>query len=178
MKLWSLHTPGFSLTRGRVDHARSEYWRECRTVRKAYPKLWELIGVPDGQVIWYFTAQTGILRTGVKKILWELNVPDSEIIAFVDSIVWNRVLERQCALPRDLRARWLGEANDEFPGDSAKRDAYLREQEEQFWLRKPPSGDWWDSLLTERRSHEAVSAITRHPACEGWISDSRDWVSR
>ena len=180
MKLWSLHTSNFSLTEGTVDPTKSEYQQNVPNISKHYPKLLELIEIPNGQIIWYHTDHKRIPKTRVQMILWEVEVPKTESIKFVDSIVWNRILGIKCCLPKSVCEKWEDAGRKKFTGDRPKYDAYVQEQTEQFWSRKPPTGDWWDSLLIDPianpRRDESVSAITRHPIPEAWVIKKTIWV--
>ena len=167
MRLWSLHKPDFSLTCGRVDHTKSEYYQNTPGVPEAYEELWKLIGIPEGQIVWCFTCRDEI-KPEVPKVLWELEVPEKEIVRFVDDIVWNRILGIRCALPTRLRQCFHREAIETFPDNPSKRNDYREKKVDAFWRKDAPTGNWWD-LLFVQKSCEGASAIVRHPLRHGWV---------
>ncbi len=173
-KLWTLHTSDFSLTKGRVDHNKSVYYRETPGVKKAYPELWRRQQILDGQVVWCYTDESKIAKHGIGKVKWELCVPDSEIICFIDDLVWNRILEIECAAPYELRRKWRSEALEKFPDDLTAANTYEESCRRSFWDQEPKNGCWWDELFTKNTGNGAT-ALVRHPIPSEWISGHEIW---
>lgn len=179
LKLWTVHRvhpPGFSLTEGRVDHSKSEYYPTTPRVKDAYHELWRRLQIPDGQVVWCYTDGE-IVKIGAEKVKWELHVPSSEIICFIDDVVWNRILKIKCSVPANMRCQWYGEALKKFPNDPKALKAYEERCLENFWSQEPKSGDWWDELFTENADN-GVSALIGHPIPSKWIHGRTSWCCR
>jgi hypothetical protein len=174
IKLWTIHSPDFSLTDGRVDHNKSEYCLNTPGVKDAYHKLWPKLRIPDGQLIWCYTYDD-IKKTNKKIIKYELYVPKSEIICFIDDLVWNRILGKECEVRSDMRHQWNKEACEKFPNNPKASKAYEKKCLENFWAQKPKSGDWWDELFV-KSTGEGISALIKHPISSEWIHKSTTLV--
>jgi len=124
--------------------------------------------MPEGQIVWCFTCKHEI-KPEVSKVLWELEVPEQEIVRFVDDIVWNRILGIKCWLPSSLRRTFRSKALEKFPYSADERKNCVKEQEEAFWSQDAPTGSWWDSLFVHQKSCKGVSAIVRHPLRHEWV---------
>ena len=85
--LWTIHSPEFDLTSGRVYHSKSEYYRCVPGVKETYRELWHRLNTPEGQVIWCYTENGHIAKTDEEKMLWELQIPREKVICFLDSLV-------------------------------------------------------------------------------------------
>ncbi len=173
-KLWTLHPPCFSLTKGRVDHKESENYCDLPGAKEAYHELWSRQQILDGQVVWCYTDESLIRKTGgIEKIKWELSVPDSKIICFIDDLVWNRILGKRYRVPDKMR-QWDDEALKKYPNDLNARKDYKGYLEESFWNREPVSGSWWCELFTENTCN-GESALIRHPIPCEWIIGHEIW---
>jgi hypothetical protein len=150
MKLGSLHDPSFSLTDGIVVHSTSDHYTSATGVKDAYHKLWTKIGQPDGQVVWCYTVDDYIPRTGIVRVLWCLDVPDDRILCFLDDVAWNKIIgQKQVALPRRLQNEWD---------------------------RQPRTGDWWDELFVSDNMPELLrTALIRHPVPKHCVTKRLDW---
>jgi hypothetical protein len=175
INLWTLHTPDFSIKEGRVDHSRSKYYRDTPGVKEAYPELWRRINIPDGQIIWCYLDKTEIPITGTEKVLWEICLPESEVIQFVDDMVWNRILERKCAPPQGLRNQWRDESQKEYPNNTEAAKNYEKKCQDDYWNQKPKSNSWWDELFVETGESTSVSALIRHPVRKDWLKSKIMW---
>ncbi len=174
MRLWSIHTPDFSLTAGKVDHSKSNYYDSVPKLRESYHKLWNLIQIPDGQIIWCYTQNDRLEKKKDEKILWPLDVPEDGIICFVDDLVWNRLLGIECAVGKGKHRQWDAEALRKFAGQSDAMREYQEQCRKDFWAQKPKSGDWWDELFVEEPG-ECISAIIRHPVPVEWVDSSEPY---
>lgn len=137
--------------------------------------MWKLIGIPNGQVIWCLTSRDDVVKTGVHLVLWDLEVPDSEIIAFIDDIAWIRIIGEKCCLPRKTWLQWRQRAIEQYGSETDKVDAYVDARRREFRNQKPPKGDWWKSLLLSSSEGASVSAIIRHPVPQSWVVEKREW---
>lgn len=174
IKLWTIQSPDFSLTDSHVDHNKSEYYLDLPGAKDAYHKLWHKLQIRDGQLIWCFTYEDDIVKTGTKKIKWELHAPSSEVICFIDQLVWNRILGIKCLVTRNMRNQWRKEALKRFPNNPNDSKTYEKMCEEEFWAQKPKGGDWWDELFV-KNTGEGVSALIKHPIPSKWIHKSTTW---
>ena len=172
--LWTIQFPDFDLTSGRVDHNRSEYFLTVSGVKNAYQELWHRLNTPDGQTVWCYTSEDGIVKTGVKKIRWELCMPKKEIICYLDSLVWNRILGIRCIVGNTMRNQWVREAIKLASNNS---DVYYKKLEDDFWNRKPKTGSWWDELFVQNTG-ECVDAIIRHPVPDKFVNGRIIWQVR
>jgi|GEM_PF-5141345 len=152
MKLWSLHDPAFSPTRGRISHSLSPHYPNDMTIKHAYHKLWSKIGELDGQIVWCYTVNQHIPRTGIRKLLWCLDVPDDDVLCVVDDIAWNKIIGKgQISLPRRFR---------------------------QEWNRQPKTGDWWDELIVADNTPAFLrTALIRYPLPQNFVVEKLDWQS-
>ena len=137
--LWTIHSPDFDITSGRVDHSKSEYYLSVPGVKEAYHELWRRLNTPEGQIIWCYTKNDDIAKTGEEKIMWELQIELEKVICFLDSLVWNRILGIKCSVGRTLRRKWIKEAIEIRPADSR---SYVDRCYEDFWNQKPKTGSW------------------------------------
>jgi hypothetical protein len=173
MRLWTIHNnPAFSLTDGRVDHTKSEYYMSIQAVREAYPKLWRCLGVPDGQIIWCYTQKENIARTGTPKQMWELEVPEPSVLTYIDDVIWNRILKIRVPLTRRYTKAIQEKANKKFPDNPQSRRHYEKELENKFWDDKLPESALWNQLRLDKPI-DGSSALIKHPVRKEWIIECR-----
>lgn len=169
MKLWTIHdTYDFKLSEGHVDHSKSDYYNNTLGVKEAYHKLWTLIKVPDGQIIWCYTRKEDIIKTGSPTIMWSLEVPEYSVITYIDDIMWNRILGIQCCLTPSYKCNIRAEAENKFPNDPCKQRILEKELEKEFWENKPPAEELWGKLLLDN-AVDSLSALIKHPIPDDWI---------
>jgi hypothetical protein len=149
MKLWTWQSPDFSLTEGHVIPERSDYFQTVLGIPKAYRRLWKRFGTD--QIIWCYTNADAHYKSPIVETEWSLDVPDAQVLAFVDDLVWNRILGIKCALPRPLCRDWT------------------EEQVAAFWARKAPPGGWWNCLFVNHGKGDSTSALIRHPIPQEWV---------
>jgi len=135
VKLWTFQSPNFSLTEGSVIHQKSAYYQESEEVQTAYPKLWKLIAPPHndrihsrGQILWYETVEQKPSNRPGDVLLWEVDVPELEIIAFVDSVVWDHIVQKGSGVgpSRYLCISRIGSTRRPFPPCCARVHAAIR----------------------------------------------------
>lgn len=168
VNLWTIHPPDFLLTVGRVDHSKSEYYRNTPGVREAYPKLWDRLNVHDGQLVWCDTHEEDIPATGIEKTKSTLCVPGPSVLCLMDDLVWNRILGKTCAVRSDMICSWRKEALKKHPSDPKASRAYEQQCFEAYWNQQPKGSSWWDELFVNSPG-EAVSAIITHPVPCEWV---------
>lgn len=173
MELWTIHdTDDFKLSEGHVDHSKSDYYNNTPGVKEACHKLWPLIKVPDGQIIWCYTRKEDIPRTGTPKIMWSLAVPEDSVITYIDDIMWNCILEIRVNLTQSYRRPIRAKAGNKFPNDPYKRKNLEKELENKFWENKPPAEELWEKLLLDK-AVDGSPALIKHPIPDDWIIKRR-----
>ena len=175
IQLRTIHSPVFSITKGFVDHTKSLYYQKTAGVKEAYYELWKRLKTPKGQIIWCYTEGNKITKAeGEEKILWTLQIPCKEVICFLDSLVWNRILKIKCRVTRTMRQQWINEAAEKYPEDTHSQESYIDQCEKDFWDQKPKTGSWWEELLVQGPS-EGIDAIIHHPVPEIAINGREPW---
>lgn len=168
MRLWTCHTPEFSLTEGRVNYKLSPYYRDpdVPNFDIAMPRLWEILGTD--QLVWCCVKRDQHSQTSTPRVKWEVEVPECGILRFVDDHVWNRILGKDCP-PLSARRAWQTRATQLYPNDDSGRDRYVREQREEYRNEEPPVGGWWSCVFVDNADGESVSALIRHPVSPEWV---------
>ena len=164
--LWTIHSPKFDIRTGRVDHNKSDYYPDDSGVKEAYQELWKRLNIPDGQIIWCYTKNDSMVKPGTKKIRWQLKIPHEKVICFIDSLVWNRILGKECYVGKTLSRKWKKEAFKNNPEDTA---SYTKKFCKEFWNQKPKTGSWWDELFVDN-SGECVDALIHHPVPKEFVN--------
>jgi hypothetical protein len=97
MQLWTYHPTGFQVDAPdlAIDPKRGQYWWHEATgfrYREVLPKLQQVVGVR--QFLWCYTFRGQCLRVQEAHdvVEWELNVPDSNILGFLRSSVWEDIV--------------------------------------------------------------------------------------
>jgi len=172
--LWTIHSLDYDLTSGRVDHSKSEYYLSVSGVKEAYHELWRRLNIPEGQIIWCYTKNDEMTKTGEEKIMWKLQVPREKVICCIDSIVWNRILGKKCRVGNTLLRQWKKEAIKKYPEDP---HSYVDRCFEDFWDQKPNTGSWWDELFVQNTG-ECIDAIIHHPVPDKFVKEQITWSYR
>ncbi len=172
MKLWTIHdTYDFKLSEGHVDHSKSDYYNNTPGVKKAYPQLWSLIRMLDGQIIWCYTRKEDICITSKPMIMYTLKVPEDSVITYIDDIMWNCILGNQVRLTPSYRRPIRAKVEKKFPNDSCNQIILEKELENKFWENKPPAKELWKKLLLDK-AVDGFSALIKHPIPDDWIIKS------
>ena len=174
MRLWTYHTPDFSLTSGRVNHSQSDYYRTVPGVPEAYAELWRRLGTD--QIVWCYAQDGEQAATTTPHVEWLLEIPN--VLAFVDGIVWNRILGIRCQVPKTLRYAWKNKSIVRFPHNASERHGFIERQTDAFWTMSPPGGDWWNSLIIESSDCETVQVIIKHPVPESCVVAKTPFVEK
>jgi hypothetical protein len=93
MQLWTHHPHGFRLDSAHIviDPTKGRYWRDNIAglrYRDVLPKLQQLLGTR--QFLWCYTIRTQPQNADL--VEWELNLPESQILRFVHSWVWETIV--------------------------------------------------------------------------------------
>jgi len=98
MRLWTYQPRGFRIDDPQliVDPKQGSYWTDECWIRARYrqmlPKLIKMVGTD--QFLWCCTAYyTWFSIPGRPVVEWELNVPRSQILAFIREPVWDAILK-------------------------------------------------------------------------------------
>ena len=185
MRLWTWQNKGFSIADPEHQVDSSTYSRylnypcasERQRFREVYEKFWKLLGTK--QFHWYYIHEEDakneatILEYTSGEVLWEVDVPEEDVFAFVCSVAWSRLLGRD-VIPERLRNRWKRE--------QPWRYEELKGEFEDYW-RKQRTEDIWDRLLLDKRAFFSQTAnlvfcevmnvccqvLLHHPIDESWI---------
>jgi hypothetical protein len=171
MKLWTIHTSDFKLSEGLVDHSKSDYYNNTPGVKEAYHRLWPLIEVQDGQIVWCYTRRQDVPKTGTPKILWSLEMPKSSVIRYIDDIMWNCILGIKVCLTPTYKRNIKAKAATMSPNDPRRRRIFERQLEKEFWENKPPVKELWNNLLLDK-AVDGSPALIKHPVPDDWIIGS------
>ncbi len=163
MQLWTFQEPGFSLTSGQVDHARSEYYKTVSGVPNAYAQLAKRLGTD--QIIWcYVRREEYHDLPHLTREEWALDVPEYDILAIVDTFIWNRILGIE-TYPESLRHKWLEDA----PLEEAARNAYIKQKIKDYHAQPEPDAGWWSRLFITDTTAEGATVLLKHPIPESWV---------
>lgn len=165
MKLWTEHTPGFSITSGEVDWSRSEYYNETTGIKEAYHRLAEWL--QTRQYIWCYVIEPKRCLDG--REMWPLDVPQDNFFKIVDSYVWNKVIgnDKEVGPPIRLIHTWKAEACRELVNVNDYLTAKTLEYHSQG---EPPEG-WRDVLFVEDINPlDERTVLLRHPVSEQFVT--------
>jgi hypothetical protein len=160
MKLWTWQTADFSLTTRCVDVCKSRHANLNSVIRAAYTELAQRL--ETDQLVWCYTVPDQyIVLPRDPKIGWQIDLPHGHCRWFIDSWVWERLIESR-ACPEDIREEWARYAmlNDLDP------DQYHEMKLEEYLATPAPGGSWWDCLILDDDSQVPNvnrTALVLHP---------------
>jgi len=100
VKLWTHHPSEFTVDDPNlvIDQRQGRYWKDCgRGFRysEMLSKLCSRIGTD--QFLWCCTARGQFIRMSacIDLVEWEINVPESQIVAFYRESVWETIVHGQ-----------------------------------------------------------------------------------
>ncbi|MEN6576030.1 MAG: hypothetical protein ABFD90_06790 [Phycisphaerales bacterium] len=108
--------------------------------------------------------------------MWELEVPESSVLTYVDDVVWNRILRIRVPLTARYTKAIREKANEKFPGNPQARRRYEKELETEFWDDDPPEDALWSQLRLDEPV-DGSSALIKHPIRKEWIIECRTLCS-
>jgi len=107
MQLWTHHPSHFRVDASDliIDAKRGQYWADHGTnfrYRALHPVLCSKLGTD--QFLWCCTIRGMFIRTieAIDIVEWELNVPESHIIAYIRVSAWEALLRRRTDQWEDL----------------------------------------------------------------------------
>jgi hypothetical protein len=172
VRLWTLQGPDHLLCSGRIDHARSRY--KDQHITAASRKLLAILD--EDQIIWCYTQCPRIPKTSIQWVRWELSVPLSAILRFIDGYMWNRLSKQTSGVP--VPARFRSQWMQNVPADTQNSDACEAEMKEEFWKQPESEDERWKGLFVPSSDgREGVDALLRHPIDPRWVicqEDSRN----
>lgn len=172
INLWTIHTPDFSITEGRVEHSKSNYYQNTQGVKEAYPKLWQRINIPDGQIIWCYLDKTEIRKTSKKWCCGKSVYLYQKLLSML--MIWFGIESR---VPSSLFFQWRKEGIDKFPHNPTLAHDYERKCRDDYWAQKPKGNSWWDELFVKMDKGLSISALVLHPVQEDLINNKILWCS-
>jgi hypothetical protein len=161
MKLWTYHSPVFSLVDGVYAPERSKYYSRYHD---AYHKLWDCVGTR--QLVWCCTAD-GDWSQKDGYCEWELDVPETSFEKIVDYMVWNGILGNNSGPSKRLRDRLYADAMRKAPDTS---DEWV-ETEVQRMLH--PAGDPWALLFLKDANDLRADILLKHPIQRSWVVSTK-----
>lgn len=168
MLLWSYQNHNFSLTEGKVDHSRSEFYNSSAAFKTAYVELHKRLKTQ--QVVWCCTKSEFELWKG--RIEWQLDVPFDKFLAVVDQLAWNKILGKKCSPPTLQRHRWQKEAIALAPNNSKKQqEIYAANYAE--YDKPEPLVTLWNRLFISNVNDESANILLTHPISSGWVLATR-----
>lgn len=137
MKLWTQHKPDFAIESTPVDHTQSDYYKnkDLPNIKSGYDRLFEHLGTK--LFIWCSLKKP---HHESDKILYELEVPEKEIISFIVECTWHKLITNCRTFPNDdCRVSLWKRERDTSDHDAYKKQqnekCYSPESEEQLWNR-------------------------------------------
>lgn len=168
MKLWSWQTPDFSLVDGTVDHTRGEYYRDTQNVPEAYDKLSQLVGTEDWIFCYIRRNDHSDPPSGGNRCEWELDIPQDEILRFLDDVVWNSILDIRCSLSTERRQKIWSQVLEREPYNAEARKALERRLTEEFFPSCSKEQMWTQlSVDGPGEAGDQRSALVQHPVDPG-----------
>jgi len=124
MRLWTYQWPDFRLTdcNLKVDFNKSRYAKTFPKYKDACKRLSDLLGTD--QIIWCYTRQNEyIYLPGEAPMEWELEIPEDQILAYICSYTWNKILGvKRFTVSENIRHQWLMQSLEQAPNDPKKAE--------------------------------------------------------
>jgi hypothetical protein len=169
LELGTWHDPRFDIRTGTLDIKQSPYYKEVAGYRKALAKLTKMIGTD--QIVWCLPRDYEWAKDRRDK--WKLKLPKAEVIAYIDTLVWELIIGRG-AIPDEFRLAWLRQysGSDERFGDyeECKRNELMEEV---------PESKRWGMLLVDSMESKrmgvcyANTALIPFPVESSWVIPKR-----
>lgn len=171
MRVCTLQAPDYDIRRDKRDLRKSNYYNDPAhwRIRSAYDKLHKRLGTD--QIIWCYAQRNETLSAERPQTkFWELEVPDDEIITFVDTYVWERVIGNNI-IPESLKTRWRDKAR-ETSGDLDWIDQVIKQKQDEFAIGYPEDRLW--NLLLHRVQEKAwFDPLIPNPIRTEWVISER-----
>ena len=180
LSLWSWHEPGWDLTKGRVDHRRSHYYKHTPGVPESYKQLskqlikrFKLEPKQADQFVWCYTEVNAVnLCPGtIKRVEWQLEVSEDLILAKVCDVAWHCIMCRNGGdnsigtPPKKFNQLW-----GKIEHSSRLESGYFNKEFFRFWYAKTDE-ELWGALFLDKVCGECTTVLLRHPVDGGWIKN-------
>ena len=172
MRLWTLQGKDFAIESTPVDHTKSEYYNDVENlpnVQAGYHRLFR--DLKTDKFLWCFPSKR--FHRESEKILYELDVPEEEILAYICDCVWHKIISncREFA-NRDCQLYWP-KHNKEYVEQQNKK-CFSQESEDQLWNRlswpQPTATSCPAGIIMQpHQKKEMCSALIKSPIEKGWI---------
>ena len=174
MRLWTFQGKGFDIESIPVDHTKSDYYNNVEdlpNVQVAYQRLFR--DLKTDKFLWCSPLKRFSRES--EKVLYELEVPEEEILAYICECVWHKIITDCGKFPnRDCQIRWRRQKRGKEYEEQQTKKCYSKESEDQLWDRllwpQPtktpcPAG----IKLQPQQKNEMCSALIKSPIEKGWI---------
>jgi hypothetical protein len=172
MLLWTWQGEIFNPLSDRVDRKKSRFYDPtvCKTIQQAYHELDELLARPgqQHQYLWCLTDRKEARERWNKRLLWTIEVPDENVLGFIDDRLWNHLIGSEY-VPQILLEEW-SEALLNLEGTAYEQamDRRSRDYHESF----PSRVVCLEQLLTSGQPGPGVSALITAPIEIDWLRPS------
>ena len=133
MRLWTLQTKDFKIESEATDFSKSSYYNDTENlpnIQKAYQKLFSEI--QEKPFLWCFMHNNFYRESD--KLLYELEVPEEEIIAYICGCVWHKIITNCKRFDNhDCRKYWPGYPVRDV--EQQNQRCFSQESESQLWER-------------------------------------------
>lgn len=177
MRLYTQHDPSFDLVKEVSDaykgvHLAGSYDDDNR-FREAYEWLFGHLKMKN--IIWCHDKDDVIYWChGQEFKQWVLEVPDDEIIACLDTNVWNHIINRWWPIPNDLWESWHDYATKNIE-NTEEVDKYIDKKEEEYKSNHSEDEDKLNIFLPIQTSDEDYHEfIVTSPIKPEWVVEVRD----
>ena len=178
VRLWTLQGRGFIIESTSVDHNKSEYYNDVENlpnVQRAYHRLFEEL--KTDRFLWCFPLER--FHHESNKTLYELEVPEGEILAYICECVWHKIItncaefgNRNCV--DSLWKRKKDTKDYRSYTEEQNKKCFSKESEDQLWNRL-----FWPQPITipcmagitmqPQHKKEMCSALIKSPIEKEWI---------
>jgi hypothetical protein len=168
--LHTYHPEGFDIVSESSDLQKSEHYTDFGTgLKGAYDFLFKKINCKS--VIWcyphYYFPSYG---HGYSYRRWELDVPESEVIAYLNRNVWDSIIAGIYHVPNATYMRWH-EAHRTIE-DTIKYDEYIEAKEKEFQEKHGPN--WNEKILFRKKLSRNcnIEILIPSPIKKEWVIDT------
>lgn len=177
MRLWTHQSKGFAIESTAVDHTKSDYYNNIENlpnVQVAYHRLFR--DLKTDKFLWCCPSER--FPPSREKVLYELEVPEEEILAYICECVWHKIITDCREYPRfnnqDCQTLWQGQKNGKEYEEQQTKKCHSKESEDQLWERL-----FWPQptiipcpaniTLQPQQKNEMFSALIKSPIEKEWI---------
>lgn len=178
MRLWTLQGKDFKIESTTIVHTKSDYYNDTLNypnIQRGYHRLSEYL--ETDKFLWCFPLQR--FHHESDKILYELEVPEEEIMAFVAGCAWHKLITN-C---RTFYNRNCIDLLWERKNDVSDYKAYIEQQNKKCFSREPEE-QLWDRLFWPQPTKtscpagikmqlqlkkQMCTALIKSPVDEHWI---------